>query len=115
PSMAKPISKRPVGGRDTPGQDGQQYPSAREPFDRVPAKIMIKIIAETKATVTLRRKDFRALIEAAEDRLDLAAVQAHRAHERHVGWIAARRSYLTRVEAQRLICANLSRPRRGWS
>jgi len=81
----------------------------------VPAKIMIKIIAETKATVTLRRKDFRALIEAAEDRLDLAAVQAHRAHERHVGWIAARRSYLTRVEAQRLICANLSRPRRGWS
>jgi transcriptional regulator with XRE-family HTH domain len=64
---------------------------------------MIKVLAETKDTVTLRRKDFRALLDAAEDSLDLAAVRAHRAFEDRVGWDVARRNYLTRDEAQRLL------------
>lgn len=63
----------------------------------------IKILAETPDTVTLRRTDFKALVAAAEDAADLAAVRAHRAYEDRVGWPAARRNYLSRREAQRLL------------
>jgi transcriptional regulator with XRE-family HTH domain len=63
----------------------------------------IKVIAETNTTVTLRKTDFRALLQAAEDGADAAAVKAHRAHEDKVGWRTARRNYLTREEADRLL------------
>jgi transcriptional regulator with XRE-family HTH domain len=63
----------------------------------------IKLLAETRETVTLRRADFLALLQAAEDAEDLAAVEAHRAHEKRVGWETARRDYLTVDEARRLL------------
>lgn len=63
----------------------------------------IKVIAETGTTVTLRKADFRALLQAAEDGADAAAMKAHRTHEDKVGWDAARRNYLTREEAERLL------------
>jgi transcriptional regulator with XRE-family HTH domain len=64
---------------------------------------MIKPLAETQETVTLRRSDFLALLQAAEDVEDLAAVEAHRAHENRVGWETARRGYLTGDETRRLL------------
>jgi transcriptional regulator with XRE-family HTH domain len=63
----------------------------------------IKPLARTQDTVTLRRVDFEALVRAAEDAIDLAAVEAHRAHEDRVGWDSARRNYLTADEARRLL------------
>jgi ribosome-binding protein aMBF1 (putative translation factor) len=63
---------------------------------------VITPIAETKKTVTLSRTDFQALLEAAEDRADLATVRAHRAEEDRTGWDVARRDYLTRAETERL-------------
>lgn len=63
----------------------------------------IKVIAETSTTVTLRKADFRALLQAAEDSADAAAVKSHGAHEDKVGWDTARRNYLTREEAERLL------------
>ncbi|HVC62282.1 MAG TPA: helix-turn-helix transcriptional regulator [Acetobacteraceae bacterium] len=64
---------------------------------------MIKPLAETRETVTLTRADFDALVHAAEDAADLAAVEAHRAYEDRVGWDTARRNYLTADEARRLL------------
>jgi transcriptional regulator with XRE-family HTH domain len=64
---------------------------------------MIKPLAETLETVTLRRKDFQTLLQAVEDVEDLAAVKAHRAHEDHVGWETAKRDYLTSDEVRRLL------------
>ena len=55
----------------------------------------IKLLSQTPDTVTLRRKDFETLLQGAEDRADLAAVAQHRAHEREVGWAAARRDAVT--------------------
>jgi hypothetical protein len=39
----------------------------------------IKLLAQTRDTVTLNRSDFEALVRCAEDAIDLAAVDAHRA------------------------------------
>jgi len=72
----------------------------------------IKPLARTKDTVTLRTRDFDALVQAAEDRIDLAAVRAHRAHEEQVGFEIAKRGYLTIDEAQRLW--NGESPVRVW-
>ena len=63
----------------------------------------IKFLSETKDTVTLRRTDFKNLVEAAETARDLAAVTSHRAYENHVGWDVARRNYLTGEETRRLL------------
>jgi transcriptional regulator with XRE-family HTH domain len=63
----------------------------------------IKLLAETDKTVTLRRADFQALLQAAEDNVDLAAVETHSAEEKRVGWDAAKRNYLTRDETERLL------------
>jgi DNA-binding XRE family transcriptional regulator len=60
----------------------------------------------------LRRKDYDALVRAAEDAADLAALEAHRAHEDRVGWAVARRSYLTSDEARRLLDG--ANPVRVW-
>ena len=64
---------------------------------------VIKPLAETKQRVTLSRADFEALVRAAEDAADIAAVQMHRAYEDRVGWATARRNYLTSEEARRLL------------
>jgi transcriptional regulator with XRE-family HTH domain len=61
----------------------------------------IKVLAQTDKTVTLRRADFQALLAAAEDNVDLAAVDKHRAEEKRVGWDVAKRNYLSRSEAER--------------
>jgi ribosome-binding protein aMBF1 (putative translation factor) len=63
---------------------------------------IIRPVAETKDTVTLSRADYEALLDAAEDAADLAAVDAHRAYEQGVGWETARGSYYSVEEAQRL-------------
>ncbi len=63
----------------------------------------IKFLSETKDTVTLRRADFKNLVEAAETARDLAAVTSHRAYENRVGWDVARRNYLTGEETRRLL------------
>jgi transcriptional regulator with XRE-family HTH domain len=63
----------------------------------------IKPLARTRDTITLKRADFEALVRSAEDAADLAAVEAHRAHEDRVGWKTARRNYLTADEARRLL------------
>lgn len=63
----------------------------------------VKPIAQTKDTVTLRRGDFEALVNAAEDQIDLAALRAHRAHEDRLGYDTAKRDYLTLHESQRLL------------
>ncbi|HVA12407.1 MAG TPA: helix-turn-helix domain-containing protein [Stellaceae bacterium] len=63
----------------------------------------IKLLAETEKTVTLRRIDFQALLQAAEDNADLAAVERHRAEEKRLGWDVAKRNYLTRKEAERIL------------
>jgi transcriptional regulator with XRE-family HTH domain len=63
----------------------------------------IKLLNETKETVTLKRTDFEALLRTVEDTADLAAVDTHRAYENRVGWEAARRDYLTAEEARRLL------------
>ena len=55
----------------------------------------IRILAETPDTVTIGRADFEALINAAEDAEDLAALAEHDAEEARVGRAAARRDYLT--------------------
>jgi transcriptional regulator with XRE-family HTH domain len=63
----------------------------------------IKPLAQTPDTVTLSRADFDALLTFAEDAADLAAVDAHRAHEERVGWDSARQNYLTADEVRRLL------------
>jgi transcriptional regulator with XRE-family HTH domain len=73
---------------------------------------MIKLLAETSNTVTLKRTDFDALLRSAEDAVDLTAVEVHRAYEDRVGWEMARRNYLTAEEARRLL--NGDSPVRVW-
>lgn len=72
----------------------------------------IKPLDQTQETVTLRRADFEALLRAADDAADLAAVQAHRDYEDRVGWETARRNYLTAEEARRLLDGES--PTRVW-
>ena len=63
----------------------------------------IKIVAETKDTVTVRRTDLASLLEALEDAEDRAAVHSRRAQEAIVGKQAMRQSYLTGNEVRRLL------------
>lgn len=64
---------------------------------------MVKPLAQTGDTVTLKRADFDALIRSVEDAADIAAVDAHRAYEDRVGWDTARRNYLVPQDARRLL------------
>lgn len=64
---------------------------------------MVKPLAQTGDTVTLKRADFDALIRSVEDAADLAAIDAHRAYEDRVGWDTARRNYLVPEEARRIL------------
>jgi DNA-binding XRE family transcriptional regulator len=63
----------------------------------------IKILAETKHTVTVKRDDLAKLMSELEDAEDRAVVADRRAREKAVGKEAARRSYLTGAEARRLL------------
>ena len=63
----------------------------------------IKILAETKDTVTIKREDLAKLMAELEDAEDLAAVADRRAYEKAIGKEAARRNYLTVEEARRLL------------
>jgi ribosome-binding protein aMBF1 (putative translation factor) len=72
----------------------------------------IRLLDQTDDTVTLARADFEELLRALEDAEDLAEVEAHRAHERRVGWEAARADYLTGEEADRLLAGES--PVRVW-
>jgi len=63
----------------------------------------VKILRETANTVTIARSDFEALVLAAEDAEDLAALAAHDAEEARVGKEVARRDYLTADEVEALL------------
>ena len=52
--------------------------------------MIIAPVAEAAGAVTLSRSDYEAPLSTAEDVADLAAVEAHRAHEVRVDWQAAR-------------------------
>ncbi|HTW69447.1 MAG TPA: helix-turn-helix transcriptional regulator [Acetobacteraceae bacterium] len=60
-------------------------------------------VEETRNTITLRKRDWRALMARLEDLEDLAAVAERRAHEEKVGKEVARRDYLTGDEVRRLL------------
>lgn len=62
-----------------------------------------KPIGETSRTVTLRKRDWRALIARLEDLEDAAAIAERRAHEAKVGKEVARRDYLTGDEVRRIL------------
>ena len=62
-----------------------------------------KPIAETSGTVTLRKRDWRALIARLEDLEDAAAIAERRAYEAKVGKEVARRDYLTGDEVRRIL------------
>jgi transcriptional regulator with XRE-family HTH domain len=64
---------------------------------------VIRIVAETKDTVTLRRQDWTDLLAALEDAEDRAAVRSRRGHEAEMGKEALRQNYLTGEEARRLL------------
>lgn len=60
-------------------------------------------LAETRSTVTLRKRDWKALIAFLEDIEDRAAMDAVLAHEAKVGKEVARRDYLTGDEMKRIL------------
>jgi ribosome-binding protein aMBF1 (putative translation factor) len=60
-------------------------------------------VAETSKTVTLRKRDWKALIARLEDLEDLAAVEERLAYEEKVGKEVARRDYLTGDEMKRIL------------
>jgi DNA-binding XRE family transcriptional regulator len=60
-------------------------------------------LAETADTVTLHRRDFEALVAAAEDAIDNAAVDAQEAREAAMGKVAARADYLPVEALDRLV------------
>ena len=60
-------------------------------------------IAETDTTVTLRKRDWKALITRLKDLEDLAAVNERLAHEKKVGKDVARRDYMTGDELRRIL------------
>ena len=62
-----------------------------------------KPIGETSSTVTLRKRDWRALIARLEDLEDAAAIAERRAYEAKVGKEVARRDYLTGDEVRRIL------------
>jgi len=63
----------------------------------------IKILTETEDTVTVGREDWLELLAALEDAEDRAAVAERRAKERTFGKESQRHSYLTGIEALRLL------------
>lgn len=63
----------------------------------------IKILSQTKHTVTMTRGELARLVSELEDAEDRAAVAGRRAHEKAIGKEAARRNYLTDEEARRLL------------
>jgi len=63
----------------------------------------IKIVAETKSTVTVNRQDWVRLLTELEDAEDRAAVREGRAREAALGKDAVRRNSLTGEEAKRLL------------
>ena len=60
-------------------------------------------LTETRSTVTLRKRDWKALIAFLEDIEDRAAMDAVLAHEAKVGKEVARRDYLTGDEMKRIL------------
>ena len=62
-----------------------------------------QLIAETNTTVTLRKRDWKALIARLEDLEDLAAIEERLAHEKKVGKDVARRDYMTAGELRRIL------------
>ena len=73
----------------------------------------IKLLSQTAETVTISRADLEALIQAAEDAEDIAAVHQHRRdEERAGGYEAAKANYLTADEAKRLLAGE--NPVRVW-
>lgn len=69
-------------------------------------------IAETADSVTLRRADFEALISAAEDAIDNAAIDAQERREAELGRAAARADYLPGALVDRLLAGES--PVRIW-
>ena len=63
----------------------------------------IRVLAETAETVTIGRSDFEALIQAAENAEDLAALAMHDSEAARLGRDAARRDYLTDDAVERLL------------
>jgi ribosome-binding protein aMBF1 (putative translation factor) len=74
---------------------------AAAPDERHPN--VIRIIAETKDTVTISRADWDSPQQELEELQDASAVAERRAHERKLGKENARRDYLTGEEAIRLL------------
>ena len=59
--------------------------------------------AETGTTVTLRKRDWQALMARLEDLEDFAAIKERLAHEKQVGKSVARRHYMTGGELRRIL------------
>ncbi len=64
---------------------------------------LLRPVAETPATITLRKRDWKALIARLEDLEDLAAAAERLAHEEKVGKEVARRDYLTGNAMKRIL------------
>jgi ribosome-binding protein aMBF1 (putative translation factor) len=60
-------------------------------------------VAETSKTVTLRKRDWKALMARLEDLEDLIAIEERLAHEEKVGKAVARRDYMTGDELRRIL------------
>jgi DNA-binding XRE family transcriptional regulator len=79
----------------------------------------IKILRATASSVTIGRSDFDALLRAAEDADDLAALAAHDAEEARLGKAVARGDYLTADEVEALLGGEnplkVWRKKRGYS
>jgi len=60
-------------------------------------------VAETSKTVTLRKRDWKALIARLEDLEDIAAMEERLAYEERIGKEVARRDYLTGDEMKRIL------------
>ena len=63
----------------------------------------VKVLSETRDTVTVSRGDWTQLLSELEEAQDRAAVVERRRHEAAKGVQAARRNYLTAREARRLL------------
>jgi DNA-binding XRE family transcriptional regulator len=79
----------------------------------------VKILSETRDTVTVSRGDWTQLLSELEEAQDRAAVVERRRHEAAKGAQAARRNYLTAREARRLLAGEspvkVWREKRGCS
>jgi DNA-binding XRE family transcriptional regulator len=63
----------------------------------------VKVLSETRDTVTVSRGDWTQLLSELEEAQDRAAVVERRRHEAAKGVQAARRNYLSAREARRLV------------